>query len=337
MRSLVLFLVVAMATAVANAQSGALNIYWIDTEGGAATLIVTPAGQSMLVDAGNPDPNDRDAKRIFEVAKLAGLKKIDILLTTHYHVDHAGGVPALAKLIPIGHFYDHGDNAETSDALTERMWEAYKAAVPKREILKPGDKLPLGGVDVTVVTSDGRVISRPINGGTANLLCKDAVYKDPDKTENQRSVGFLLSFGKFTFLDLGDLTWDKEMELACPVNKLGTATLFQATHHGFYGDLSGAPALVWAVRPKVVVVNNGERKGLGAIAYDRLDKIPGVQGIWQMHRSAANDDAHNAPEQMIANAAPSSDGHWIKASVTKDGKLTVTNSRNGFSKTYSVN
>lgn len=324
-------------TGIMNAQPGTLSIYWIDTEGGAATLIVGPSGQSLLVDTGNPGPEDRDAKRIFEAAKLAGLTKIDVLLTTHFHSDHVGGAPALAKMIPIGKFYDHGESIETSDPRAAQMYEAYKATSEgKRTTLKPGDKIPFPGTDITVVISNGEPIAKAINGGGANALCKDAVQKDADKTENQRSIGFLMTFGKFKFLNMADLTWDKEMELACPVNKVGTVTLFQATHHGFFADYSGAPALIWAIKPQVVVVNNGARKGLANNAYETMTKIPGVEGIWQSHKSSRNDDAHNTSEQMIANVDQASDGHWIKAVVTKDGKFTVTNSRNDFSKSYTT-
>ncbi len=333
----ILFLLALTLAGLLRAQPGNLTIYWIDTEGGAATLIVAPSGQSLLVDTGNPGPADRDPKRILEAASLARLTKIDILLTTHYHSDHVGGTPALAKLIPIGKYYDHGESIETSDPFSSKLWDAYKAtAEGKRTTVKPGDKIPLEGTDITVVVSNGEPIAKAINGGGPNPLCKDAQQKPPDKTENQRSIGFLLTFGRFKFLNLADLTWDKEMELACPVNKLGTVSLFQATHHGFFNDLSGAPALVWATKPQVVVVNNGARKGLGANAYETLAKIPGVEGIWQMHRSARNDDAHNTSEAMIANIDPASDGHWIKATATRDGKFTVTNSRGDFSKSYAA-
>ena len=324
---------------VLAAQPGSLTIYWVDVEGGAATLIVGPSGQSLLVDTGNPGTGgqDRDARRILEAVKLAGLSKIDMLFSTHFHSDHVGGAPALAKLIPIGKFYDHGDSIETTDPRGAQLFDAYKtAAEGKRTTIKPGDKIPLTGTEITVVAANGATIGKAINGGGPNSLCKDAVQKDADKTENGRSAGFLLTFGKFKFLDLGDLTWDKEMELACPVNKLGAVTLLQATHHGFYGDFSGAPAMIWAIKPQVVVVNNGARKGLAANAYETIAKIPGVEGIWQSHRSTANDDAHNTSEQMIANVDPSSDGHWIKAVVGKDGKFTLTNGRNDFSKAYTA-
>jgi competence protein ComEC len=268
------------------------------------------------------------------------LKKIDILLTTHFHSDHVGGAPALAKLIPIEKFYDHGDSIETSNERSAQLWEAYQAvARGKRVILRPGDKIPLGGVEIMTVASNGKVIARPLGGVGPNGLCGEAQQKAADTSENGLSAGFLLTYGRFKFLDLGDLTWDREMLLACPVNKIGQVTLFQATHHGFFNDSSGAPAHVWAIQPQVVVVNNGARKGLGVNAYQTLSEIPGVEGIWQSHRAIGNDDAHNAPEAMIANLEQTPaecKGHWIKASVSKDGKFTLTNSRNNFSKTYTA-
>lgn len=317
-----------------------LEIYFVDVEGGAATLITTPAGESMLVDTGNPLPDDRDAKRIFEAAQLAGLKKIDYLFTTHFDGDHSGGAPALAKMIPIMRFLDHGDSIETEKPRDAQRWAAYLSiAAGKRTAVKPGDRIPLKGVKVEVVSSNGEVLSKPINGGGPNPLCKDAKQKDPDKSENSRCAGFLLTYGKMKFLDVGDLTWDKEMALACPVNKLGTVTLFQATHHGFYNDNSGAPALLFAIRPQVVIVNNGPKKGLGRPdLYERMTSIPGIEGIWQGHLSLLNDKEHNTAEDMIANLEPTAEckGRWIKVSVESSGKFTVTNSRNGFAKTYTA-
>jgi competence protein ComEC len=333
-----LALLTLVAASLASAQSRDLQIFWIDVEGGGATLIVTPSGQSLLVDSGNPGQNDRDANRVLEAAKLAGIKQIDNVVITHYHGDHVGALPALAKLIPIAKYYDHGDSIESQTPAGGPLWSAYKAVVEgKRNVLKPGDKIPLKGLDVTVLSANGEVIGKPLKGGGPNeALCKDAQQKPADTTENGRSVGMLITYGKFKFLDLGDLTWDREMMLACPVNKIGTVTLFQATHHGFVNGLSGAPPLVWAVKPQVVVVNNGARKGLAANAYETIAKIQGIEGIWQIHRSVATDDAHNTPAPMIANLDESSDGHWIKAVVTKDGKFTLTNGRGDFSKTYTA-
>ena len=341
MRTLNLCVLFAAATLAATAQSAAsknLDIYWIDTEGGGATLMVTPSGQTLLVDTGNPGPDDRDPKRIFEAAKAIGLKKIDILLITHYHGDHVGGAPALSRMIPIVKFYDHGDSIEAGNGpQTAKLWSDYQSiSEGKRVIVKPGDKIPLQGMDVIVVSANGEVIAKPINGGGSNEFCKDAKQKDTDKTENGRSAGFLLTYGKFKFLDVGDLTWDREMMLACPANKVGTVTLFQATHHGFVNGFSGAPALVWAIKPQVVVVNNGPRKGLEGDAWDTITKISGLEDTWQLHRALKNDAAHNTADAQAANLEETADckGGWIKASVSKDGKITITNSRNNFSKSY---
>jgi len=332
--SIVILLLAPVGTLLA--QSRNLEIYWIDVEGGGATLVVTPAGESLLIDTGNPVADDRDAKRINAATQQAGLKKIDYLLITHYHSDHVGGAPALAKMIPIEKFLDHGDSVEKGSAGGARLWEAYlKMADGKRTIVKPGDKIPLKGVDVLVVSSNGEVLAKPIDGGGPNPLCQGAQQKPPDQTENQRSAGILLTYGRFKFLDMGDLTWDKE--LACPVNRLGTVTVYQVTHHGFFGGFSGAPAHVWAIKPQVAVVNNGPRKGLSPeSAYETIAKIPGLEGIWQGHLSLAVDKDHNTSENMIANLEDTAEckGNWLKASVAANGDFTLTNGRNGFSKAY---
>jgi len=182
------------------------------------------------------------------------------------------------------------------------------------------------------------VIAEPLKRGFANKLCDGAERKPTDNTENARSTGFLLTYGKFTFLDVGDLTWDREMMLACPTNRIGEVSLMQATHHGFSNGQSGAPALIWSLKPQVVVVNNGARKGFSNGGYETLAKIPQVEGIWQGHKGAMNDAEHNTSEDMIANLADGAadSGNWIKASISSDGKFTVTNNRNKFSKTYTA-
>ncbi len=330
----IIFLISLISAATLSAQKN-LDIYWIDAEGGAATLIVTPEGQSLLADTGNP--GDRDAQRIYDVAtKQAHLKKIDYVLITHFHSDHVGGVPALAKLIPVGDYIDHGNSVETQNPADAQRWEAYKtAAKGKRRPLAVGDKLELNDAMLDIVSSDGEVLSK---GGKANSNCASAAKKDPDPTENARSLGFKLTYGRFTFLDLGDLTWNKELELSCPQNRVGEVTLFQATHHGFYNDNSGAPAHVWALRPQVVIVNNGPRKGLGANAWETIAKIPGLEDTWQVHLSLATDAAHNTNEKMIANTEATAEckGNFLKASVSEDGKITIVNSRNSFTKTYTT-
>jgi len=325
------------------AQSRNLDIYWIDVEGGAATLIVSPSGESLLVDAGW-EVGDRDPKRIFAAAQQIGLKKIDYFVLTHFHTDHAGGLQALAKMIPIENCLDHGNAIEPEN---QKWLDAYMSVcATKRTIVKTGDKIRLKGLQVDVVASDGRLPGKPINGGGLNPLCAAAEHKPQDTPENQRSVGVLVSYGKFRFLDLGDLNWAKEMELSCPVNKVGEVTIYQTSRHGAF-DGAGAPAHLYAVKPQVVVVNNGPRKGLGGSTpsvqrgqgghFERIAKTPGIEGIWQGHLSLL-DKEHNTAEDMIANLEETADckGNWIRASVGRDGKFTVTNSRNGFSRTYTA-
>jgi len=337
MRALILLALLA-ATAFAQRrpqQPRTLDIYWIDVEGGAATLIVSPTGESLLVDAGFAGNGDRDAQRIAQAVVTAGVTRIDHLVITHYHGDHFGGVPALAKLMPVRNFYDHGDTIEPRGAA---QFDAYLAlAGRKRTVLKPGDKIFLGNIELSIVSAAGKVIENRLERGFFMTRCESAEYKAVDTTENGQSVGFLLSYGTFSFLDLGDLTWDREMELACPVNKLGEVSLLQATHHGFSDGKSGAPALVWSLRPQVVVVNNGARKGFSNDGYDVLRGIMGLEDIWQAHRGEANDDAHNTTEEQIANLSGADDkGYWIKASIAADGSFTVTNARNNFAKSYTA-
>jgi beta-lactamase superfamily II metal-dependent hydrolase len=321
---------------VLAAASPNLDIYWIDAEGGAATLIVSPSGQSLLVDTANRAPEDRDAKRIFTVAQLAGLKKIDMLVTTHYHGDHVGAMEALSKMIPIEQYIDHGMSVEYDRPAPAKIYDAYVAlAGSKRRIVKAGDKIPLKGADITVVMAAGKPIAKPLKGGGPNPLCSDwqdhAADMDP---ENNQSVGFLLTFGKFKFLDLGDLPWNYEKFLACPTHLVGAVDLYQTTHHGL--DRSNSPQIVMPLKPRVMVMNNGPRKGGPPAVFELLRKDPDLQDIWQGHLALATPKEINTGEQMIANMEPSAEckGNWIKASVAPDGKYTITNSRNGYSKTY---
>jgi competence protein ComEC len=348
---LLLLALLLVPTGKIQAQSKPLDIYWIDVEGGAATLLVSPSGESFLIDTGWM-VGGRDAKRVYAAAQLAGLKKIDDLLISHFHADHVGGLAAFSKMMPIAKFYDHGDTIEKEN---QQWLNSYTtASAGKRTIVKPGDTIPVKGLRVLVVASDQKVLAKPVNGGGPNSLCATAEQKAPIGLENQRVAGVLVSYGKFRYLNLIDLDWEKEMELACPINKLGAITVYQTSRHGAF-DGAGAPAFLDAIRPQVVVVNNGPRKGMGQVdkgvqsitpggpapyekvAYLRLAHIPGVEGIWQEHLSLLDSDpSHNTSPDMIANLEDTAEckGNWIKASVQPDGKFTVTNSRNGFSKSY---
>jgi len=333
----------ALASLAALAPAtGHLRIYVIDVEGGGATLIVSPTGESMLIDSGSPGAAaERDSSRIADAMRAAGLSKIDDLFTTHYDSDHIGGAPAANAVARFDHFFDHGDvdsKWEQNRGIEDR-WAAYLTiARGKRTIVHPGDTIPFGSAHVEVVASQGAVIARATNGGgQQNPFCRDAEVKPPNTSENSQSAGVLVSYRRFTFLDVGDLTWDKEMDLACPVNKLGQVSLLLATHHGFVNDQSGAGALLWAIQPQVVIANNGPRKGMAPAAFDRITKVRGLEGLWQSHLALASDPAHNANDQLIANMEPSTEcrGHAIVVDVGQDGtSYTVTNTRNEFAKTY---
>lgn len=337
MKSIFLITILWVLCAPIHAAQRNLEIYWIDAEGGAATLIVTPSGESMLVDTANRTPDDRDAKRIFAAAQAAGLTKIDYLLTTHYHGDHMGAMAALAKLIPIGTYMDHGPSVELSRPNVAAAYKAYEEQVAgKRRILKAGDRIPLKGIDVEVIMSAGQAITKPLKGaGAKNLACADfkehAAEPDPD---NDQSVGFLLRYGKFDFVDMGDLTWNYEQKLVCPVNLIGEVDLYQTTHHGL--DRSNSPQFVFAIQPTVAVMNNGPRKGGPATVFETLHKSPGLQDIWQGHLALSTAKDVQTGEQMIANTEPTVEckGNLLKASVDSKGQFTMTNLRNGFSKTY---
>jgi len=327
------------------AQERPLDIYWIDVEGGAATLIVSPSGESLLYDAGW-EVDGRDGKRIAAVVQQAGLKKIDYFVLSHFHADHAGGLQELSKLVPIGRCFDRGDFIEPAN---QRWRDIYLAAcASKRTILKAGDTIPLKGVQIDVVASNGQLITKPLAGGGPNPLCASAENKPAEGPENQFMVAALFTFGRFRFLDLGDLDWQKEMELACPTNRIGQVTIWQAGRHGAL-DGAGAPGLLYAIKPQVVIVNNGPRKGLGGGStsspkpvtrhYQRIAATPGIEGIWQGHLSLLEKDTgSNTSEDMIANfeESPECKGHWLRASVRRDGTYTITNGRNGFSKTYTI-
>ena len=333
MRFLVFLLALLPASVLA---ADTLEIYWIDVEGGAATLIVTPGGDTVLMDAGWPGFEGRDMKRIKSVLNgQAKASKIDYFITSHFHRDHAGGLPQLAAELPIGKFVDHGDSVEQDRPNGKELWQSYlSVAEGKRMQAKPGDKLPLSGASLMFVTAHSRVLDKPLKPSGPNPHCDGAKLMDEDKGENAKSVGFIVSRGGFEFLDIGDLTWNVEHTLGCPENLLGEIDLYQVTHHGLAN--SGAPQHLWATKPRVAVMNNGPRKGGAPKAFETISKSPGLEDIWQLHRALQADDAHNTDEKMIANFEETEDckGHWIKASVEEDGAYTITNSRNNFSKTY---
>ncbi len=330
------------AFASTNAQStkgggGTLKVYFIDVEGGQATLFVTPARQSLLIDAGWPGNDHRDADRIAATAKKAGVKKIDYVLITHYHNDHVGGFPQLLDRIPVGAVIDHGPNRELEDRVA-RDYDAYEKAVAtakiKRITAQPGDVLPIIGMKATVVSADGELIKEPLDGGgETNQYCKDSETRTADETENARSVGVQIVFGRLKLLDLGDLTWDKEMDLMCPTNRLGKVDVLVVSHHGWYQ--SSSPALVDAVGARVAIMDNGAKKGGSTPTLDTVSKAPGLETLWQLHYSDEGGDEHNTAKDYIANPQ-GAEGNYLELIGSGDGSFDVLNSDTKQTKHYAA-
>jgi competence protein ComEC len=367
-RSIVFLLGISLAVAVPFAQAQTrktLDIYVVDVEGGNATLFVSPSGESVLIDTGNGGAAaTRDAGRIMAAAKDAGLTQIDNLITTHWHGDHYGGMAEFASRIPIKNFIDHGPNVQpnpTVDAFLKTTYpELYSKA--KHMVAKPGNKVSITGLDWRLVSSAGEVIKTPLPGaGRPNPYCADFKPKDKNDdagVENTMSVGSVITFGKFRVAHLGDLTWNKEFDMMCPINRIGTFDLWVVTHHGT--PVSNSEVLVHAIQPRVAILNNGTRKGGQPSVMKIIYSAPGLEDLWQLHFSLLSGQEYTVPGMFIANTIddqkdimpvapmtppqpgpggpppPAHNGtaYWVKVSAQLDGSFTVTNTRNGFSKTY---
>jgi len=348
---------------VAQQASKTLSIYVVDVEGGNATLFVAPSGQSVLIDTGNGGTAAaRDVDRIMAAVKDAGVSQIDHLITTHWHGDHFGGMSELATRIPIREFIDHGPTVQPQAASTEFLTNVYPALYGKAKhtVAQPGDRISIPGLDWRIVTSGGKVSKPPLpGGGRPNPYCASFKPQDVDTTENAQSVGSVIAFGSFRVVHLGDLTWNKEFELMCPANPLGTVDLFVVSHHG--QPISNAEVLVHAIEPRVAIMNNGTRKGGQPAAMRILHSAPRLEDLWQLHFSLLSGQEYTVPGLFIANTVDQQEAtipiaampppaagagtppppvhngpaHWIKVVAQTDGSFTVTNGRNGFSKKYS--
>lgn len=302
-----------------------LDIYFIDVEGGAATLIVTPAGQSLLIDTGFP--GERDAGRIAKVAlEVAGLKQIDHCVITHWHRDHVGGVPTLAKLIPIKNYYDHGLPPTLAADLQAEFIDAYKQTTGGSSVtLRPGDEIKLPKspkssplLKIRVVAAGGMVVDEQSSTPQVRPCGENFEPKAEDTSDNVNSVGILLTFGRFRFFDGGDLTWNIEDRLACPKNIVGAVDVFQVDHHGV--DSSNNPTLTRALKPRVAIIDNGPRKGAESQTFTTLKSNPELQAIYQLHRNLRTTDKDNTMAGYIANEEESCQGNFIKLSIESNSK-----------------
>jgi competence protein ComEC len=340
----------------AGQKDKTLDVYWIDSEGGGSTLIVTPNDESLLIDTGFP--GGRDSGRIVAVAKAAGLSKIDHVAITHWHVDHMGGTAEIAQQIPIGTLHERAYPApnDPDGGQFQAQSAGYRAIDTKREPLAAGNIIPFkpvtGGpkLEVRVLAADKKFVEPTAEQmKTKNPLTGTGEVRTIGPTDNDNSAVFLLSYGDFRFFDGGDLTWNYEAELVTPYNRAGVVDVYQTNHHGF--DVSNNPIFVQSLAPNVIVMNNGDRKGGMVGAFASLKKITGVAARYQIHKSINVPEAENAPPEFVANtdAAPRrggppadptvklNDGNYIKMSVAPDGKsYTITVPSTGHSRTYAT-
>jgi beta-lactamase superfamily II metal-dependent hydrolase len=363
-RSLLTLVIGVALAAAAIAQKSAtktLDVYFVDMEGGKATLFVTPSGETVLIDSGNP--GGRDTDRIMAAIDHAGVRQIDHLVSTHYHVDHIGGMAELARRIPIRHFVDHGPTVEAKEQVAGfQQTYAGLFGAAKHTVANAGDRLPVRDLDWRIVMSGGQPLRGALpGGGQANGGCSSFEKKNAPNDENGQSVGSVVSFGQFRLIDLGDLVWNDEFNLVCPRNMIGPVDVYSVSHHGM--DASGSSTLVHAIRPRVAIMQNGTRKGGTVGTYQTLRSSPGFEDVWQLHWSHNALIEHNPPGVFIANVddaatiaalltapppepgargrggrgagqPPHTPAYWIKISAETDGEFTVSNSRTGFSKRY---
>jgi competence protein ComEC len=329
-----LFAATTCSLADAGQADGKLDVYFIDVEGGASTLIVTPAGQSVLVDTGNR--GDRDPDRIFKAAQAAGLTRIDYCVITHYHADHYGGLKQLSELMPIQHLYDNANENPTADRPPP---EYAQARVEDRTLLNPGDLLPLkqreGSPVLTIqcLAAHKKMIDPPA-GAKENPLDKDSKPKADDRSDNANSIVQLIKFGDFKFYDGGDLTWNVEHDLAAPINRIGTVDVYQVTHHGL--AQSNNPVLVKAIEPTVAIMNNGTIKGCEPEVFATLKSTPTIKAVFQLHKNLRPDgDVNNTEAPFIANTERRCEGNAIHMAVSADAKQYVVSiPATGFEQTY---
>lgn len=327
MRKLIFLLLFALFLANIAQAAKNLEIFLIDTEGGQATLVASPSGQAMLIDTGYTGFGGRDANRIAEAAKLAHVKRINVLFLTHHHADHAGGVRNLLEVMKVESFYDHGGDVEKdgkySDEYTKAMGDS------PHTVYKPGDKIPIKDLDITVVVGGQKHIETK---GEPNPFCAGLAPKEGETGENPQSGGVVVQFGKFRFADLGDIIWNEELALMCPENHVGKLDLLLTPHHGTHIS----PKADYAMAPRVVIMNDGAKKGGNPEAFQMWEGMKGIEDLWELHFAMAGGKDGNSPDTFIANVDEKCEGKYLKVTAREDGSFVVYNSRNKYTKTYAV-
>ncbi|MEO8051438.1 MAG: MBL fold metallo-hydrolase [Acidobacteriota bacterium] len=335
MRNLIALAALLYVAAPAPAAD-ALDVYVIDVEGGKSVLIVSPSGESLVYDIGSPGREGRDVNRVVEALQAAGIKQIDYLVISHYDGDHMGDVPLLASKFPIRRIIDNGSPKTSNKGIPQR-YETYAVVRDKLNplVVHPGDKVPIRGIDVTVVAAGTKFLKGPLpGGGRPNPVCASTSQEAeiPEDLEDNMSIGLLFTFGRFRMLDLADLEAHYQYQLMCPNNPIGPVDVYHVSVHG--QDKGISPVLDHAVGARVALMGNGPLKGGSLKALRTLKSAPGLEDIWMSHFSAANTKEDNPPENFIANLEVECQWKTIRLSAHQDGSFTVTNGRNGFSKSY---
>lgn len=332
-------LVLPVGKVYGDQKTGTLDIYFIDVEGGAANLLVTPEGESILIDSGYPDNQGRDLNRILNVARdTAGLKGIDHAVVSHWHLDHYGNHAALAASFPIGQFWDRGipDTLAEDPGYQDRIAAYRSASQNQSRPLKAGQYLKLRSgatpLKARVLSASRELIT---GEGPENPFADRHQPQPDDPSDNAASLSLLFTFGQFRYLTCGDLTWNVEARMVTPRNPAGKIDLFMVTHHGL--PVSNNPALVLALDPVTAVMCNGPKKGGAESTLKTLREVTSLKNWFQLHRNVDLDPSLQAPRNFIANDGTTADceGQWILARVAPDGRTyTIQIGRDGEAHPY---
>lgn len=305
-------------------------MYFVEVDGGHAVLIITPESESILIDGSSPGQGFHAAGTIAALAKVAKVKKIDYLVLTHAG-ETAGNTPQSIAMLPVGAVVTPAGNRKEAALRRTSLLQPVSISGDQRLVAKPGDHLPIAGdVDAIVVTAGGSLLPRSLpTGGNVNTFCQAPPDRQPDSSEHARALNTFWHYGRFRMLDLGDLTWHKEEELMCPVNRLGKVDVLAVSPGS--GQRTSS-ALVHDLTPRVAILGNDTRNSASPSTYDILETAGSLQTIWQLRRSRSG--GSNTPDSYIANVEDKDKSYYLKLTAHENGAFEIYNSRKNFTRKY---